>query len=162
MWLFTQHGFFSATKNHDDDRIMVRARCKQHLVNLIARFEDDEEVDQLTKAEKKIITTPDADYRYRIIIDRDVWGQWAGNLAFDTDYSNFKSRCHEQQMEGEVDAKYVSALHQVWGVMHDKYDDGKGPYTRFARHEDPDTTEYADLKPIGFEDDNDNEPGNDE
>ena len=51
MWIFTKYGFYSAVcarqgdgKKHqpvDPDRIMVRARARQHLDNLVARFPDE-------------------------------------------------------------------------------------------------------------------------
>ena len=118
MWIFTTDGFFSAVAARegkgepgqpvDLKRVMVRARVKQHLVNLQKRF--------ACFAQEQIMETPEADYRYRIILDREAWSQVLAELALDV-YPNFKSKAHEQQEK--LGNGYVRSLHQVWQHMYE-------------------------------------------
>jgi hypothetical protein len=69
MWIFTKHGFYSAVcarqgdGKHgqlvDPNRIMVRARVRDHLEALKRRFPD-------LLGQCQIRESPDADYAYRI------------------------------------------------------------------------------------------------
>ena len=71
MWLFTRYGFYSiaCARRHDGSRdtetVMIRARLLDHLRNLQERFK--------VLLDKKILTTRDRDYRYRLIVSKDVW-----------------------------------------------------------------------------------------
>src|SRR5665213_1112104 len=96
MWLFAKYGFFSAVcaaksktgGGIDPSRIMVRARLKQHLENLKARF--------ATLKSAKILTDAGTDYRYRFIVPKEVWTDVVTELANEIDYCNFKGECHSQ------------------------------------------------------------------
>lgn len=102
MWLFTQHGFFSVTVSRDDKRMMqIRARSPRHLEALKQRF----------GLQNEILTTPRADYRWRIVVRKKTAHRLIAELAEEIDYSNFKDRCHET---GADDAP----LMQVWSTMH--------------------------------------------
>jgi hypothetical protein len=119
MWLFTTDGFYSAVcarqgdgkKNRpvDPDRMMVRARVREHLANLIKRFPDE-----LQGAE--ILKSAGTDYAYRLFVLKSVWAVILAKLAEETDYDNFKSAVERQQ--GSSGNAYLGALHEVWGVMH--------------------------------------------
>jgi hypothetical protein len=71
MWIFSVYGFYSvacASKPDgalDPDTLMVRARCKDHLQNLQKRCP------QL--ASSKILSPPNRDYGYRLIVPKSVW-----------------------------------------------------------------------------------------
>ena len=119
MWLFTKHGFYSAVcarqgdgKHHqgvDPDRIMVRARLREHLESLQKRFAD-------LLGECDIQTSANTDYAYRLFVSKEIWTQVLAGLAEETDYDNFKSEVATHQ--GSAGADYEHALHQVWSVMH--------------------------------------------
>jgi len=119
MWLFTQHGFYSAVcarqgdgkKNQpvDPERMMVRARVREHLVNLVERFPGE-----LRNCE--ILNSAGTDYAYRIFVAKAAWSAVAAKLADETDYDNFKAAVGRQQ--GSAGSAYLHALHDVWEVMH--------------------------------------------
>ena len=119
MWLFTKYGFYSSVcarqgdGHHgqpvDPDRLMIRARVRDHLEGLQRRFPE-----QL--AEIAISETPDTDYRYRMFVDKAVWTPVLVGLAEEMDYDNFKSEVARHQ--GAAGANYEHALHDVWSVMY--------------------------------------------
>jgi hypothetical protein len=119
MWVFTKHGFYSAVcarqgdgkhgQPVDPDRIMVRARVREHLEALKARFPD-----LLGRCE--IREFAGTDYAFRLFIDKSVWSQVLAVLADETDYDNFKSEVARHQ--GRAGAAYEHSLHEVWSVMY--------------------------------------------
>ena len=119
MWVFTKHGFFSAVcarqgdGKHgspiDPDRIMVRARVREHLEALKQRFPD-----LLSACD--IQEFAGTDYAFRIFIDKRVWSAVLSGLGDETDYDNFKSEVARHQ--GRAGAAYERSLHDVWSVMY--------------------------------------------
>ena len=119
MWVFTKHGFFSAVcarqgdgthgQPIDPDRIMVRARVREHLVGLKKRFPE-----RLGQCD--ILEFAGTDYAFRIFIDKQVWAHVLSGLAEETDYDNFKSEVARHQGRGA--AAYERSLHDVWSVMY--------------------------------------------
>lgn len=119
MWLFTKHGFYSAVcarqggggygQPVDPDRIMVRARVRQHLQSLQDRFAD-------LLADCEIMESPSTDYAYRIFVPKSIWTQVMVGLTAELDYDNFKSKVASHQGRGGAD--YEDALHEVWSVMN--------------------------------------------
>ena len=119
MWLFTKYGFYSSVcarqgdGDHnqpvDPDRLMIRARVRDHLEGLQRRFPE-----QLS--EIAISETPDTDYRYRMFVDKAVWTPMLVGLSEEMDYDNFKSEVARHQ--GSEGANYEHALHDVWSVMY--------------------------------------------
>jgi hypothetical protein len=120
MWLFTKYGFFSAAcarhgdRRHgqavDPDRIMVRARMREHLETLKSQFPE-----QLGDCE--IQASAGTDYAFRLFVPKTTWVQVPSALAEDIDYDNFKSKVARH--EGTAGADYEHALHDVWSVMHE-------------------------------------------
>ncbi len=118
MWIFTRYGFFSAVcarqgdgqhnRPVDPDRIMVRARRREHLEALQDRFPE-------SLGEAEIRTFPGTDYAYRIFVPKPVWVQVLAQLAEEMDYDNFKDAVALHQ--GVGGDPYVHALHDVWDVM---------------------------------------------
>ena len=119
MWIFTKHGFFSAVcarqgsgeygQPVDLERIMVRARVREHIESLKGRFGDllgNCEVQQFAGA----------DYAFRIFVDKSAWVQVLAALGDETDYDNFKSEVARHQ--GKAGAAYEHSLHDVWSIMH--------------------------------------------
>ena len=119
MWLFTKYGFYSSVcarqgaGHHnqpvDPDRLMIRARIREHLEALQARFPT-----QLATIE--VSETPDTDYRYRTFVDKAVWTPVLVGLSEEMEYDNFKSEVARHQ--GTAGAGYEQALHDVWSVMY--------------------------------------------
>lgn len=105
MWLFTKRGFYSIVE--DSLKIgswQVRARVKVDLENLI----------QVIGYGGQLITTPRADYRYRIVIDAHQLIKIMTTMAKDINYTNFKNECAKRV---DQDHNY-DALHEIWGVMY--------------------------------------------
>lgn len=105
MWLATQYGFYSIVRK-EEDVFFIRARVRQDLENLLAlaclKGEDD-----------GIHVWPDADYRYRIIVDLEVLLEIFIQLAAGIDYPNFKARVYEKEDQAEKLGPY----HKIWGLM---------------------------------------------
>lgn len=114
MWIFSIEGFYSiacAQKpdgSIDRQTVMVRARCRQHLQNLKQRFP------ALSAAE--IVTLPNRDYRFRLVLPKTVWVGVLKKLAEEQDWSNFKNQVAKHQ--GKRGAAYSKALHDVWSIMY--------------------------------------------
>jgi hypothetical protein len=119
MWLFTKYGFFSAVcarkgdgrhgQPPDPNRVMVRARMRQHLDRLKARFSDK-------FADCDVTETTTTDYRYRLFVAKPLWSQVLAELSGEMDYDNFKSEV--ARFQGSAGADYEAALHKVWSVMN--------------------------------------------
>jgi hypothetical protein len=116
MWIFTTHGFFSAVCARQGDgtyglppgteKIMVRARCRDHLVRLGSAY--PEQLGTLA-----ITESADTDYRYRVFVDKPVWRQVMAALVDDIGYDNFKNVAARVHGHGSA---YVHALHEVWEI----------------------------------------------
>ncbi len=113
MWIFTELGFFSVvcahTKDHqpDPDKIMVRARDRQHLVNLQRKFAIEQPIQENTGT----------DYAYRMILCKPHWVAILSQLAGEQDYSNFKNEAARNVKQ--TSREYVAALHEIWEIMFD-------------------------------------------
>jgi len=119
MWLFTKYGFYSVVSARqgdggysqpvDDERMMVRARMRNHLESLRERF-----VELLGPSEIQV--SQGTDYAYRLFVPKSNWSQVVAELANETDYDNFKSAVAKHQ--GANGTAYNHALHDVWTVMN--------------------------------------------
>ena len=114
MWTFTIYGFYSiacASKEDgslDPDTAMVRARCKRHLQNLQTRFP--------ALASSSIVSLPNRDYGYRLIVPKTVWVTALREMAEEQNWDNFKSEVEKRM--GPDEAEYSEALHDVWQIMY--------------------------------------------
>ena len=118
MWVFTKYGFYSVVCARQGDgshgqpvdlsRVMVRARLREHLDALKARFPE-----RLGDCEVKEFNG--SDYACRIFVDKAHWSALMALLADDIDYDNFKSEVARHQ--GRAGAEYERSLHDVWSVM---------------------------------------------
>ena len=110
IWIMTRHGFFSVVENRDDDNaVLIRARAREDLENLLI-FAGD-----LIKGNPDWkIDGPDmmADYRWRLWVQRDDWKTVLAALTDDIDYPNFKSAVHK------VSHERADTYMKVWSVMH--------------------------------------------
>lgn len=117
MWIFTKLGFYSVVlakqgdggyyQPIDPDRVMIRARRRQHLLNL------KEEFDLL--ASSQIIENESTDYRYRLICSKKTWADIMKVFVIGIEYANFKNECSKGEL---TDHQYSYALHDVWEVMY--------------------------------------------
>ena len=95
MWLITEHGMYSVSKDWDDDlRVYVKARRRKYLEHL-------QEINPRLKSGKpvtgiQIEHTPEQDYPYRTTIPHTLWQVLAAILAQDIDYEKFKQRVEDQ------------------------------------------------------------------
>ena len=102
MWVFTETGFVSAVRKVDSpSKITVRSRDKQSL-EVLAEL-----------SETEILETPDADYRYRVLVSDDIYKVWLTTTVDMLDYDNFKNRAAVTR--GHV---FHHALGKVWTDMH--------------------------------------------
>lgn len=110
MWIFTDIGFFSVVRHwKHHDRMVVRARCKDDLVNLVDKHGSD-----LNRGRRHILLTPDADYCSRLIVDTGKWSAVMSKISSDVDYTNFKDTVHRRMGHERADVYMV-----VWCTMHE-------------------------------------------
>src|SRR5262245_17146423 len=79
------------------DRIMVRARVRNHLEALKKSFGD-------LLADCDIKEFAGTDYAYRLFVAKSTWSQVVAGLVLETDYDNFKSEVARYQ--GKAGAAY--------------------------------------------------------
>lgn len=121
MWLFTVHGFYSAVKCDErrspllKGHVAVRARVKQHLVNLHQFLPRRWKIKPVIREDKH------ADYRFRMFLPQRVWASIVRRLAKEIDYSNFKGAVHSRPTtcDAGADARYAAALNRIWAVTLD-------------------------------------------
>ena len=126
-WIFSRHGFFSVVASRggdghpgdpiDPDRVMVRARARDHLYALQNRFPD-------SLGQAAIHESASADYAFRLFVPKSVWADILSDLVGDIDYDNFKAEVAGRPNSAVVDRlsasarpMYEEALHDVWAVM---------------------------------------------
>ena len=103
MWLFCKYGFFSAVEHRDDpNMIMLRARFRGDLENLINAFFSDAGIE--------VLSTPRADYPFRCTISKPQWSNAASKIASEIDYDNFKDSVHDGTIR---DMAYL----QCWAAL---------------------------------------------
>jgi hypothetical protein len=96
MWVFTNKAFLSIVEYPGDAALLwARARFPGHIE---AAFPGAE-----------VRETPESDYRYRAVVDRDAAARWLAKEAQEIRYGNFK------QSIGE--AFYREACLSVWTEM---------------------------------------------
>jgi hypothetical protein len=103
MWLITQHGFYSIVQK-EPGTFHVRARERRDLDNLIRR---------VPLPDAKIIETPKADYRFRILLGADGLAAVMSFLVNTVDYDNFKGRV------GQTLDQAHKPYHEVWNILAD-------------------------------------------
>jgi hypothetical protein len=82
MWLMTNFGFFSIVRKDGETYLTIRAREKQDLLNLKARY---------LPAVGAIEESDYNDYRYRVRVPQEAFAETLKNIALDIDYPNFKN-----------------------------------------------------------------------
>jgi hypothetical protein len=113
MWLCTQNGFYSVSHKSEDE-IHVRARKREDLENLkqVAACMDTAALDWTIHR-----SPPPADYRWRIVINRDQLCELMVAVAEDIDYSNFKGRIHQREDQDEKSSAYAQLWHKLYQLQ---------------------------------------------
>lgn len=104
MWLFTNTGFVSAVSNGEE--LMVRARDKESLGPIAE------------SARTEIISTPQNDYPYRVIVTHEFFAKWVAHMASNITYKNFKS-----EVAATRGHEFAHPLMKVWSAMHEVEDE---------------------------------------
>jgi hypothetical protein len=99
MWICFNDGFISAVEDKGDrSRLMVRARRREHLETIVPG--------------RKIIVTPDRDYRYRVLISKDDYADAVAARVRGIDYGNFKNSVGDGDLH-DVYARFWSLHHRM-------------------------------------------------
>lgn len=118
MWIFTRRGFFSIScawekTGHQNsekkillNKLMIRARSKVQLKHLMEDY----------KLDVPLLESTHTDYKYRAIVDKDVFQQIMQNEVEKINYSNFKNSVCDMGCDN-VNNVFLDALHDVWSVM---------------------------------------------
>jgi hypothetical protein len=116
MWIMSQNGFLSAVEDWDDPSVFrVRARDRKSLESMLRLLkENGENIDGL-----KIVTGAGTDYRWRVLLPRDLFTTYLVAEAQGIDYGNFKD-----QVTVTRGHKWHDAFLDVWYAML-AVDDGK-------------------------------------
>lgn len=132
-WYFTRDGFYSAVQhNADPSLIQVRARSYEDLERLQKRVPFEGDV---------ILTTLDADYRYRANVDREEFAHYIFESIIDIDYV---TRVKDVISRGEPRRK--KAMLEVWQAMHDLQSDAPDPEEEFVEVDDDEWEEPEDAR----------------
>lgn len=113
MWLFTTMGFFSVVTATDakgrplPKRLAVRARKRSHLEKMReAWLKYGGE-----PRDFEILTTPEADYRHRVVLKTSDVCEFAAWMIESIDYGNFKDAAARLG-----DKAYSVLLGQIWSA----------------------------------------------
>lgn len=102
MWIATEHGFYSAVENRDNKKtVLVRARVKNDLEHLVAAL----------RLKNPVLSTPNADYPFRVVVNKKDWGRFLADAGNAIDYPNFKTRV------GQHDRHRADVYHDVWADL---------------------------------------------
>jgi len=122
MWTCSKLGFFSIVKKGKPETWQVRARRKNDLYELL-------EATGLEEAE--IVSTPEHDYGFRIIVGQDGLDRVFSCLAHSIDYPNFKDCVANLPAQHDK----LPAYHDFWGGMRKVQKEGSPPTTGSLRTE---------------------------
>jgi len=113
MWVMTTDGFFSAVQHTDKpDSVLVRTRSEVDAVNLCVWLNQRGQMAGLMR-------TPNADYGWRVLVKRTVWGEYLAEAARRIDYPNFKDAVAVRQGK-----RRASVYAEVWATLYALQRDG--------------------------------------
>jgi hypothetical protein len=85
MWICLPESFVSVVQDKNQpDRLMVRARRREHLVALLPGHE--------------VVVTTNSDYKYRAFVDRQEFAEIVSRGITELDYSNFKASVRDKDL----------------------------------------------------------------
>jgi len=93
MWILTTRGFFSAVAKDGPDTIVVRARARADLENLLPLLGNGATIE----------TGGGTDYAFRVRVSHDTWKGALAELASEIDYGNFKNAVADRQGRERAD-----------------------------------------------------------
>lgn len=114
MWVATKHGFFSAVDHRDiRDHVLVRARSKADLDGLHQIAADVSfGMGDGIPAPKVQKTVAHADYPFRLVMSKRLWGAVLEALGRDIDYDNFKNAVARKNPDR------ARLYHSLWAALH--------------------------------------------
>ncbi len=121
MWIFNTDGFFSVVQhNSKPDIVQVRARVRTDLESLKAAIdnEDDKDLGLQPLDCDDIVEMRDADYRFRMDVDRLAFAEYMLESVMHVDYTT--------DVKGNLaggDKRRKDAMMNVWHAMHRLQDD---------------------------------------
>lgn len=99
MWLCFNNAFVSAVADRDDrNRLVVRARRRDHLENLFGK-------------DAEIVVLTDADYKYRLFVERSVVADLTHKALMGISYDNFKNSVQDDDLH--------DLYADFWGLHHE-------------------------------------------
>lgn len=115
MWMFTVDGFYSVVQDRycEQGELTVRARCLVDLEHLQIRLREWMGIEAAT------LEIKDADYRYRMTIPREAWGEYLKRSAEEINYNNFKFVALKN------DPPRSRAYHSCWAALRDWQDEAR-------------------------------------
>ena len=106
MWIASKLGFYSIVQK--GGTFHVRARARKDLLNLVAATSSDLGPGQISES-------PEADYRWRIVLPaEDMKPVWDA-LAASVDYPNFKSQIASTPDQRDK----LPIYHEIWHLLYD-------------------------------------------
>lgn len=100
MWICLNNAFLSiVSKGDDDNKLCVRARKRSHIAEIFPEVSSE------------IIESKDADYRFRVFIDRETVAKVIAVELKNISYDNFKNSV--------ADKKLARAYGNIWAIMYD-------------------------------------------
>lgn len=104
MWIISKHGFCSVVQDFTSSELLhLRGRVAGDLERMLA----------VAGVSAEVLTTPDADYRYRAAISRADFLRLMVVLGESVDYPNFKGEVATHPAQAER----LQAYHEVWHTL---------------------------------------------
>lgn len=106
MWLATKVGFYSVVQHKNRKNCyIVRARCREDIENLINGIPSINN--------ESVVETRDADYRFRLNINKYQFNALMGFLSNSVDYPNFKDEIKSSKQQKDKLSFYT----KIWFTM---------------------------------------------
>lgn len=107
MWIFTEYGFLSVVRHREfPDRLLVRARVREDLFRFCRAA---------GVCESDILENPRFDYRFRVVVPKEVFTRFMAQSITRLDYDNFKNRsCYNPDDPPGVRRERSDAYHRIW------------------------------------------------
>lgn len=102
MWVLFDGGFVSIVQKRESEHLCVRARQRGDLAKF-CRYGG--------AGNRKISETPEADYRFRVILSKGIVTAALRKIVSNLDYDNFKSRV------AETDRPRAHLYGDVWATL---------------------------------------------
>jgi len=109
MWVMFEGGFVSAVQDRDDHGILrVRARDQRSLTTML----DIIKLSGHDTGDLKPVTSAGTDYRWRVLLPRELFGVFLAQVSDDISYGNFKDQATKTRGK-----KWHDAFMDVWVAM---------------------------------------------